>query len=89
MVCGIYTACAAVFFVIIIFLDRMNLDKEKKDGEGKLFPKLIIATFKHWWKSPYQKLLMPLTVYSGIEQAFIGADFTKVWIQVPYIIWLK
>ena len=74
--------------VITFLLDKIKLDKEKEEGvKEKITLKLFIATFKHMWDSPYQKLLIPLTIYSGIEQAFIGADFTKVstFVHVHYV----
>lgn len=39
----------------------------------------MIATAFHCRK-PYQLLIIPLTIWSGIEQAFLGADFTAVGI---------
>ena len=38
---------------------------------------LLIATFRHL-KNPFQILLIPLTMWSGFEQGFFGADFTAV-----------
>jgi hypothetical protein len=29
-------------------------------------------------KKNYQQLLIPLTIWSGLEQGFFGADFTAV-----------
>jgi hypothetical protein len=37
----------------------------------------FLATFLQL-KKPNQQLLIPLTVFIGMEQAFIGADFTQV-----------
>ncbi len=39
--------------------------------------KLLISTIKHM-KSRNQLLLIPLTIWSGLEQSFLGAQFTKV-----------
>lgn len=79
IVCGIYLACAVVGILIVTFLlDSIKLDKESDVEDRKLSPKLLIATFKHLVSSPAQMLLIPLTVYSGVEQAFIGGDFTQV-----------
>lgn len=38
---------------------------------------LLAATFRQLRK-PNQQLLIPLTVFIGMEQALIGADFTQV-----------
>lgn len=38
------------------------------------------ATFKQLRK-PNQQLLIPLTIFIGMEQAFIGADFTQAYVS--------
>ncbi|KAK3085508.1 hypothetical protein FSP39_004334 [Pinctada imbricata] len=87
-VCGIYTGCAVLAFLIVVFaLDTIKLDKKTTKKEGKLSFHLTVETFKHWLRSDYQKLLMVLTFYSGIEQAFIGADFTKSFVGCALGIW--
>ena len=47
-------------------------EKEKRSGV-----QLLVATFKHMRK-PYQLLIIPLTLWSGVEQGFFLADFTAV-----------
>ncbi|KAL3858703.1 hypothetical protein ACJMK2_008964 [Sinanodonta woodiana] len=90
-VCGIYIASACVAFMIIaIFLDRIVLDKDdEKEAAGtkKFSPHLLIETFKHCWRSHYQKLIIPLTIYSGIEQAYITGDFTVSYISCALGVW--
>jgi len=39
--------------------------------------KLLISTGKHM-RNINQLLLIPLTIWSGLEQSFLGAQFTKV-----------
>jgi hypothetical protein len=39
--------------------------------------KLLISTIKQM-RNVNQLLLIPLTVWSGLEQSFLGAQFTKV-----------
>src|SRR5687768_5756158 len=46
--------------------------KEKPKATG-----LLIATVKHL-KKPQQLLIIPVTVWLGIQEAFIGADYTQV-----------
>ncbi|KAK3600237.1 hypothetical protein CHS0354_030268 [Potamilus streckersoni] len=76
-VCGICIACAAVaFLIIVIFLDRIVLDKYDDKEAKKICPHLLVETIKHCWGNHYQKLLIFLTFYSGIAQAFIAGDFT-------------
>jgi len=50
---------------------------ERKEDIKKSPINLLINTIKHL-KHKNQLLIIPLTMYSGFEQAYIGADFTKV-----------
>ena len=78
-VCGIYIAFAVVAFLLIcFFLDPIVLDKEEDAEKRKFSFRLTLETLKHLAKSHYQKLLVILTMYSGIEQAFMTGDYTKV-----------
>lgn len=87
-VCGIYLGFAVLAAIIVsIFLDKIVLDKESSDQDRKLSPRLLIATFKHLFSNPIQMLLIPMTVYSGVEQAFMGGDFTKAYISCTLGIW--
>ena len=64
--------------MIALLLDKIVLDKEQ-DAESKKFSfSLVLDTGRHLWRDRYQKLLVPLTMYSGIEQAFVAGDFTQV-----------
>lgn len=78
--CGIYIGCA-LFAVVLIFL---FLDSYSKIGLTTQQHKLertpiqaLVNTIKHL-KNKNQLLIIPLTLWSGFEQAYIGADFTKV-----------
>ncbi|XP_070201072.1 protein unc-93 homolog A-like isoform X2 [Littorina saxatilis] len=90
--CIIYLCCALVAMVIVaLLLDPMTMDNES-ERDHKLSPKLLIATAQHLISSRTQILLVPITMYSGVEQAFIGADFTQAYVscslgvaQVGYI----
>lgn len=78
MLCGIYTACAIMAAIIIaLIVDPLQRSSDSKNSAATATPtSLFLATFKHM-KNKKQKLLIPLTVYSGIEQAFMTAEFTK------------
>jgi len=92
IMCGVYTASALVgFATIALLLDTIVLDKDdkKERGSRKLSPHLFLETLKHVWKNHYQKLLIPLTMYSGIEQAFIAGDFTRVRKQSNDILYVR
>lgn len=51
----------------------------KKDAgvQEKSVTELTLATFSHM-RHPYQLLLLPFTIYSGLEQQFLSSDFTAV-----------
>ncbi|XP_076111927.1 protein unc-93 homolog A-like [Mytilus galloprovincialis] len=88
ILCGIYVGCAVIAFcTIALLLDNITLDKKQQTGDAKISVKLFLSTLKHWWQSTPQKLLTFLTIYSGIEQAFITGDFTKSYISCAIGIW--
>ncbi|XP_045191368.1 protein unc-93 homolog A-like [Mercenaria mercenaria] len=79
-VCGIYIGCAVLAVIVIaVGLDPITLDRE--DGRKRQFSfHLVLETAKHLWRSNYQKLLVILTMYSGVEQAFATGDYTKSFV---------
>lgn len=52
--------------------ERLKADAERSNTKSQL-----IATFRQMRK-PYQLLLIPLTIFSGLEQSFFSADYTQV-----------
>ncbi|XP_076469835.1 UNC93-like protein isoform X2 [Babylonia areolata] len=80
--CIIYLVLAVVAVVFVsLLLDPIKLDKESSVEDRKLSPKLLFSTLKHLFTTPAQMLLVPLTVYSGVEQAFIGGDYTQSYVS--------
>ena len=76
--CGIDIGCALLAVIVIaIGLDPITLDREYGRKRQISFH-LVFETAKHLWRSHYQKLLVILTMYSGVEQAFFTTDYTKV-----------
>lgn len=78
ILCGIYIALALLACCLLTFF----LDSYKKIGIEKIIPKkssisMLVNTLKHI-RNKKQILVIPITLYSGFEQAFISADFTKV-----------
>ena len=73
---GVYLACSLTAgFLLASLLDPLG---EKESSRGELPGlKLLTATLRHLRKRK-QLLLVPLTLWSGIEQGFFGADFTAV-----------
>jgi len=88
---GIYLVCSCLaWIIIIIFLDplsrygegeRADSSGQKKEDKSNLT--LFIATFKHMTK-PYQMLIIPLTIWSGLEQGFFLSDYTAGFISCLY-----
>lgn len=75
MLIGIYLGCVVLAAIIVaVFLDPLK--REEKQDDGGVCSR-VVATLKHLKKWD-QILLIPLTIFSGIEQAFILGDYTKV-----------
>ncbi|CAH1802288.1 unnamed protein product [Owenia fusiformis] len=53
----------------------------------RLKPQYLIATLRHM-KHRSQLLLIPLTIYSGLEQAFLASDYTKAYVSCALGIWM-
>ena len=85
-VCGIYLGCAVAAVIIIgVFLDPIHLDQQCE--QRHLSAKLLVSTLRHLCSSTTQALLVPLTLYRGMEAAFIGADYTKAFISCSLGVW--
>lgn len=75
---SIYLASGVLaVLLILILLDRLsgNLSRKKDSVSGV---SLLLATLMHL-KDRRMQLVLPITFFSGIEQAFIFGDFTKVF----------
>ena len=77
--CGIYVGCALfASFIIFMFIDsykKIGLSVSRETNQNPV--NLLINTIRHI-KNKNQLLIIPLTLFSGFEQAYLGADFTKV-----------
>lgn len=72
---SVYLACGiAAVITVALFVQRLERN-DKKTPETTCG--LFLATTK-LMREANIVLLIPLTVYSGLEQAFITGDFTKV-----------
>ncbi|KAK7043279.1 Ion channel regulatory protein UNC-93 [Halocaridina rubra] len=81
---AVYLCCSLLSaLIILIFLDPLSrfpkVDGNTNDQEEKRL-QLLAATFNHL-RHPYQPLIVPLTIWSGIEQAFLSADFTAAYVS--------
>ncbi|XP_042205192.1 UNC93-like protein isoform X2 [Homarus americanus] len=80
---SIYLACSLLSGVIIlVFLDPLSRFKNTEDGgsSGKSSLQLLVATFNHL-RHPYQLLIVPITIWSGLEQGFLTADYTAAYVS--------
>ncbi|CAF1588458.1 unnamed protein product, partial [Didymodactylos carnosus] len=79
--CGIYIALAIASIILILAL----LDQRRRNIGENIHETLrtsvtqFASTFKHL-RNTYQLLLIPLTIWLGLEQAYIGAQFTQGFI---------
>lgn len=85
LISSIYLACIASAVVIIaLFMDPLSRYGDRRRGSISAIEltgvQLLSATFKQLRK-PNQQLLIPLTIFIGMEQAFIGADFTQAYVS--------
>ena len=82
---GVYMGVAFIAVLIIaIFMDKLpkELDDQEKSTNLKAdIGKLLVATVKHLKHVP-QILLIPLTMYSGFEQAYFSAEWSRVRIVI-------
>lgn len=62
---------------LFFFICRYGEKQRRADSQELSGIQLLSAT-AYQLKKPYQQLLIPITVWIGMEQAFIGADFTQV-----------
>ncbi|XP_001631329.2 protein unc-93 homolog A [Nematostella vectensis] len=76
---SIYVGCGVMaVLLIVVFLDRLTGDMSRKK-ESVTGVTLLVATLKHL-KDRRMQLVLPITVFSGLEQAFIFGDFTKAFV---------
>ncbi|XP_014290351.1 UNC93-like protein isoform X2 [Halyomorpha halys] len=84
LISSIYLACiiAAVIFIIILVdpLSRYG-EKQRRADSGELSGIQLLSATAYHLKKPYQQLLIPITLWIGMEQAFIGADFTQAYVS--------
>ena len=83
---GTYTACTCIAFVLVLtLLQQLPADRNKVRCSCSSINsnlKSTVATFIQM--TDYRQLLLiPLTIFNGMEQGFFSSDFTQV--SVGYI----
>ncbi|CAN0290121.1 unnamed protein product [Lampetra fluviatilis] len=74
IVLGVYSGCSVLGLVLVAAFVRPLEDEVARKAPG--WCRLFLATMRQM-KDHRQLLLIPLTMYSGLEQAFLASDFTK------------
>ena len=81
IIAGIFLGCsltaAAIVAIFVDPLTRFGEDERNSDREQLSGVQLLVATFRHM-KNKNQILVIPITIWSGIEQGYFNADFTAV-----------
>ena len=76
MLMGIYVACGVLaILVLFAFLDEIPITGSERRKTN--ICKNLIATLVHM-KDRKMQMLIPISIFVGIEQSFVFADFTKV-----------
>ncbi|CAB0038985.1 unnamed protein product [Trichogramma brassicae] len=77
---AIYLTCVFVAVLIVaLFVDPLSRygEKQHRNDSKPLSGIQLLSATAYQLKKPYQQLLIPITVWIGMEQAFIGAEFTQ------------
>lgn len=79
--CVVYTAFGWIAaLVVFLMLDPLERKVQRHDRASL---QLLMFTMRHM-KNPYQLFIIPLTIFSGLEIAFIADDFTKAYITCTW-----
>lgn len=78
---SIYLICGILSMVVVVFLLSQLHDEDKKEKPAMF--SLFFATLFHL-RDLRMMLIIPLTVYSGLEQGFVFADFTKSFVTCVF-----
>ncbi|CAN7946186.1 unnamed protein product, partial [Ixodes hexagonus] len=77
---GLYTCCVlAAILMLLVFLDPVR--QEVFDPNP---PMTLLVETVNQMRRGYQQLIIPLTVYSGMQQAFFWGDFTQAYISCAW-----
>ncbi|XP_078503081.1 protein unc-93 homolog A-like [Lissotriton helveticus] len=78
---GSYTGCGVLgVTLIVIFLDQVDTKEgQEMDENTQSFFSAFLSTFRQLGDKR-QLLLIPITMFSGLEQGFIASDYTKSYV---------
>ncbi|KAK4301164.1 hypothetical protein Pmani_026680 [Petrolisthes manimaculis] len=72
------SVCSALVMMLVDPVTRFV--KRDPSQDDKSIKELILATFIHM-RHPYQLVLIPLTIWSGLEQQFLSTDYTAAYVS--------
>lgn len=81
---GIYLCCVVLAVAMVaLFVDPLKRygEKQRKNDSSELTGIQLLSATAYQLKKKNQQLLIPITVWIGMEQAFIGADFTQAYVS--------
>ncbi|XP_021940392.1 UNC93-like protein isoform X2 [Zootermopsis nevadensis] len=81
---SIYLCCVVVATgMVALFVDPLFRygEKQRRSDSSELTGIQLLSATAYQLKKPNQQLLIPITVWIGMEQAFIGADFTQAYVS--------
>ncbi|GMS83191.1 hypothetical protein PENTCL1PPCAC_5366, partial [Pristionchus entomophagus] len=79
-VCAAYLACALVaVLILVMFLNALHKDVENRNNTP-VFDAEILKLMLDNLRNVKMYLLVPLTIFNGLEQAFVVGLFTKAFI---------
>lgn len=81
---AIYFACVIVAVLMVALLvDPLSRygEKQRKSDTRELTGIQLLSATTYQMKKPNQQLLIPITLWIGMEQAFIGADYTQAYVS--------
>ncbi|XP_072164195.1 protein unc-93 homolog A-like [Diadema setosum] len=79
---SIYIGIGLLAVAILTFLlDKLPRTSNQDNGDPRSHVCDHLTSTTHLMKSPFLSLLIPIMIYNGAEQAFIGADFTKAFVS--------
>lgn len=76
-----------IFFFLANFnpncpFNRYGEKRKGSESAKELSGVALLSATMNQCKKANQQLLVPITIFIGMEQAFIGADFTQVRIHI-------
>ncbi|KFD71360.1 hypothetical protein M514_07155 [Trichuris suis] len=78
--CGVYFCCILVALMVLsLFLNQLRKDMSNTRVKPRFNLEVWRTTIKQLQK-PKTLLLIPLSIFSGMERAFISADFSKGYV---------